>query len=69
MKKNVSNVHATMGWRSKADTARRNNLEKAENPQNPTVEDVEEAEDMDFEEDDLLQAAGGIFFSWMKEMT
>jgi len=42
--KNVPNVHITMGRRSKATTARINNLEKVKHAQQPSVEDVEEDE-------------------------
>src|SRR5271168_5313511 len=58
--KNAPNVHITMGRRSKATIARINNLEKVKNAQQPSVEDVEEDEDMDFEADDLLEE--GFFF-------
>ena len=43
---------------SKATTARCNNLGKSETHQKPTVEDVSDDEDMDFEEDDLLSISG-----------
>ena len=43
-----------MGRRSKATVARLNNLMKPENPQNPTVEEVFDEEDTDFEDADFL---------------
>lgn len=62
----MSNVHASMGRRSKAVTSRINNLAKARKPQSPTVtvEDVEGEEDKTFEDNDLLKEG---FFSWTKE--
>jgi hypothetical protein len=48
-----------MGRQSNATRARLNNLGKTNNPQNPSVEDVSDHEDSDFE-DDLLEH--GFFF-------
>ena len=44
-----------MGRQSKATRARLNNLPKPKNPQNPTVEDISDDEDMDFDDEDLLE--------------
>jgi len=49
-----------MGRRSKATQARRDNLRKLDNPQNPSVEDVSDDEDEVFEDEDLLEH--GFFF-------
>ena len=49
-----------MGRSSKATTTQCNNLGKSSTHQKPTVEDVSDNEDMDFEEDDLLEE--GFFF-------
>ena len=45
--------------RSKAYTARVNNLKKSENPQNPSVEDVVNEEDLDF------SSPSGVFFDYI----
>lgn len=56
-----------MGRRSKATVAQLNNLMKPANPQNPTVEEVFDEEDADFEAKDFLEQVGSrAFFSWMK---
>ena len=52
-----------MTQRSKAMVARINNLNKPANPQNPTVEEVFDEEDADFEDEDFLEHG---FFFWMK---
>ena len=44
--------------------AQLNNLMKPANPQNPTVEEVFDEEDADFEAKDFLGSRA--FFSWMK---
>ena len=49
-----------MGQQSNAKKARLNNLGKTGTPQNPSVEDISDDEDSDFE-DDLLEH--GFFFS------
>ena len=49
-----------MGRRSKATVARLHNLMKPANPQNPTVEEVFNEEDADFEDADFLEQ--GFFF-------
>ena len=49
-----------MTRRSKATVARLNNLNKPANPQNPTVEEVFNEEDADFEDEDFLEH--GFFF-------
>jgi len=49
-----------MGRQSKATKARRSNLGRLNNPQNPSVEDASDDEDLDFEDNDLLEH--GFFF-------
>lgn len=49
-----------MGRQSKATKARRSNLGRLNNPQNPSVEDASDDEDLDFEDNDLLKH--GFFF-------
>ena len=49
-----------MGWQARATVARLNNLAKPVNPQNPTIEEVPDDEDMDFEDEDYLEH--GFFF-------
>ena len=49
-----------MGRQSKATLAQLNNLIKPANPQNPTVEEVFDKEDADFEDEDFLEQ--GFFF-------
>ena len=49
-----------MGRQSKATKARRSNLGRLNNPQNPSVEDASDDEDSDFEDNDLLEH--GFFF-------
>ena len=44
-----------MGRQSKATKARLSNLGRLNNPQNPSVEDASDDEDLDFEDDDLLE--------------
>ena len=53
-----------MGQWSKATVAWLNNLMKPENPQNPTVEEVFNEEDADFEDKDFLEQG---FFSLDEE--
>lgn len=49
-----------MGRQSKATKARLSNLGRLNNPQNPSVEDASDDEDLDFEDNDLLEH--GFFF-------
>lgn len=49
-----------MGRQSKATKARRSNLGRLKNPQNPSVEDASDDEDLNFEDDDLPEH--GFFF-------
>jgi len=49
-----------MGRQSKATKAQRSNLGRLNNPQNPSVEDASDDEDLDFEDNDLLEH--GFFF-------
>jgi hypothetical protein len=49
-----------MGWRSRATVAQLNNLAKSMNPQNPTIEEVLDNEDMGFKDEDYLEH--GFFF-------
>ena len=49
-----------MGRQSKATKAWLSNLRRLNNPQNPSVEDASDNEDLDFEDDDLLKH--GFFF-------
>jgi hypothetical protein len=55
----MSKTHITMGRQSNATRAQFNNLGKTNNPQNPSVEDVSNDKDLDFE-DNLLEH--GFFF-------
>jgi hypothetical protein len=52
--KNPQKHSQSMVNRSKADSARLNNLKKAKNSQKPTVEDVSDDEDPDFDNDEDL---------------
>src|SRR5277367_6476918 len=49
-----------MGRRSKATISRLNNLPKQKNSQNPTVEDVPDQDDKNFDDEDFLEH--GFFF-------
>jgi len=49
-----------MGRQSKAKKAQCSNLGRLNNPQNPSVEDASDNEDLDFEDNDLLEH--GFFF-------
>jgi len=49
-----------MGRQSKATQAQHSNFGRPNNPQNPTVDDASEDEDLDFEDDNLLEH--GLFF-------
>src|ERR1700678_4091146 len=51
-----------MGRRARATVARLNNFAKPVNPQNPTIEEVLDDEDMDFEDEESDYLEHGFFF-------